>query len=394
MRVAGINYFFLFSAVAIVIPHLQLFFQAQGFSPSQVGVLLGTFELAGIAGPLFLGHAADRTGRYRASILLCIAAYAGVIAVMNALPLFLVVLPLAGLFGFFFKATVPLTDALASHLMEDPREQYGRVRMLGSIGFIATSLLVQVTGIIDGSSSTQILIAVLMVAAIYAAVVLTFPRVRRSDEAREKEEAPGEGARPAGDFWLFIVIVFIGRIGIAPYYSFFSIYLQQEVGITVVSGVWALGAIAEIPAIYFSGRLVRRLGVLRMITIAFLALILRLVIYAIAPVPAVVIPSQVLHALTFGFFHGASIAYINARVERSKRGLGMAIYNSSALGLSVFVGSSLGGVIIQELGFTSLFLIYCVPPAVSIVLLAIFRRQIKTPAAVAGVSWRSMLTRP
>ncbi len=393
MRVAGINYFFLFSSVAIVIPHLQLFFQAQGFSPSQVGLLLGTFELAGIAGPLLLGHAADRTGRYRASILLCVAAYAVTIVVMDAAPLLPVVLPLAGLFGFCFKATVPLTDALASHLMENPREQYGRVRMLGSVGFIATSLLVQITGVIDGSSSRQILIAVIIVAAVYGAVVLTFPRAHRSEQAPEGEAAVGEGGRLAGDFWLFIVIVFIGRIGIAAYYSFFSIYLQQEVGISVVSGVWALGAIAEIPAIYFSGRLVRKLGVLRMITIAFSALILRLFLFATAPIPAVVIPSQMLHALTFGFFHGASIAYINARVERSKRGLGMAIYNSSALGLSIFVGSSLGGVIIQELGFTSLFLIYCVPPAVSIVLLAIFRRQIEAPASVAGVSLRSMLKR-
>ena len=384
MRIAGLNYFFLFSSVAIVIPHLQLFFQAQGFSPSQVGLLLGTFEIAGVAGPLLIGHAADRHGRYRGLILICIAVYVAAILAMDAVPILAITLPLAALFGFFFKTTVPLTDALSSQLMRDPREQYGRARMMGSVGFILTSLFVQLTGVIDGSSSTQILIAVLIVAALVAVAVMTFPRVHLRDP--QAGESSADGGRLAGDFWLFIAIVFIGRIGIAAYYSFFSIYLQQEVGITVVSGVWALGALAEIPVIFFSGRLVRVLGVIRMVVIAFLALILRLVVYAVAPFPAVVVPTQILHALTFGFFHGASIAYINARVAAPRRGLGMAIYNSSALGLSVFIGSTLGGFIIQEMGFRSMFLLYTIPPAVSVVLLLVFARRIKTPAAVAGVS--------
>lgn len=389
MRLVAVNYFFLFSSVAVVIPHLQLFFQAQGFSPSQVGLLLGTFEMAGVAGPLFIGNIADRNGRYRSAILLCVAAYAGAITVMNALPALAVVLPLAALFGFAFKTTVPLTDALSSQLMQDPREQYGRVRMVGSVGFIATSLFLQLTGVIDGSSTTQILTGILIVAALYTGAVLTVPKLQSHPQARqESDTAYGSLGR---DFWLFIVIVFIGRIGISAYYSFFSIYLQQVVGVNVVSGVWALGAVAEIPVIFFSGRLVRSLGVLRMITIAFLALILRLVIFALAPVPAAVIPSQILHAFTFGFFHGASIAYINARVPGTRRGLGMAIYNSSALGLSIFIGSSLGGVIIQQLGFSALFLLYTIPPAVSILLLIVLRRQIKTPAGVAGVSMRELL---
>lgn len=391
MRIAGLNYFFLFSSVAIVIPHLQLFFQAQGFSPSQVGLLLGTFELAGVAGPLLIGHAADQRGQYRSLILLCIAVYVVAILVMDAFPILAVTLPLAALFGFFFKTTVPLTDALSSHLMTNPREQYGRARMMGSVGFIVTSLFVQLTGVIDGSSSNQIVIAVLIVAGLVALAVMTFPRAHGRDA--QTAAAAEDSGRLAGDFWLFIAIVFIGRVGIAAYYSFFSIYLQQEVGIRVVSGVWALGALSEIPVIFFSGRLVRALGVIRMVVIAFLALIIRLVIYAVAPIPAIVVPAQILHALTFGFFHGASIAYINARVAAPRRGLGMAIYNSSALGLSIFIGSSLGGFIIQELGFRSMFLLYCIPPAVSVVLLLLFARKIKTPAAVAGVSLRRLLIR-
>jgi PPP family 3-phenylpropionic acid transporter len=401
MRIAGLNYFVLFSAVAVVLPHLQLFFEAQGYAPAEVGLLLGFFEIAGVAGPLAVGHLADRFGRYKLLILSCIALYAGAIVLADRVQLLLPALALAALFGFSFKTTVPLTDALVSRLMERPREQYGRVRMLGSLGFVVTSLLLQLTGVIDGSSSTQIMVAVVLVAAAVALAVTMFPALQRSDRrdsdssAQSADTSQTSAGRDglAGDFWLLIGILFLGRIGVAAYYSFFSIYLQQEVGISVVSGVWALGAIAEIPVIFFAGPLVRRMGVMRMIAVAFGALILRLALLGLLPIPAVVIPSQILHAFTFGFFHGASIAYINARIAPERRGIGMAAYNSAALGLSIFLGSVIGGVIVQELGFRALFLLYTAPPAVSLLLLALFRRHIQTPAAVAGVSWRKLVAR-
>jgi MFS family permease len=58
-------YFLLFSNFAIISPYLQVFLHLQHLSAEFIGLLLGLFTLAGVAGSLILGNIADRRGLYR-----------------------------------------------------------------------------------------------------------------------------------------------------------------------------------------------------------------------------------------------------------------------------------------------------------------------------------------
>ena len=58
-------YFFVFAMLAVIVPHYQLFLTASGYSPREVGLLIGFFEICGVAGPMFFGRIADKTGRFR-----------------------------------------------------------------------------------------------------------------------------------------------------------------------------------------------------------------------------------------------------------------------------------------------------------------------------------------
>ena len=55
-----VGYTLLFATVAVLTPYLPLYLGARGFSPSQIGLLLGSCELAGIAGPILVTFLADR----------------------------------------------------------------------------------------------------------------------------------------------------------------------------------------------------------------------------------------------------------------------------------------------------------------------------------------------
>lgn len=66
----SINYFLFFSTIAVSVPYLQVLLREQGFSSSEIGLLLGFFEVTGIIGPLIAGWAADKIGRYRFLILI------------------------------------------------------------------------------------------------------------------------------------------------------------------------------------------------------------------------------------------------------------------------------------------------------------------------------------
>ncbi len=107
------------------------------------------------------------------------------------------------------------------------------------------------------------------------------------------------------------------------------------------------------------------------LTVAVAAVTLRLALYGLFPTLAVVVPAQLLHAFTFGALHTASVAWVNAKVDASRRGLGMALYNALSIGLASFVASGAGGYLLEAAGFRGLFLVYAAVPVLGLLVLAI-----------------------
>ena len=373
------NYFVLFASFAILTPYLQLYLKARGFTPSRIGLLLGILELAGITGPILLSRLADSHTAYRSLL-----AGALVLSVVSFIPLQLTtLLPVyvlcLALMGFSYRSTAPLLDSAVSRVLSDPRRQYGRFRVAGSFGFIVVSVLLLLGGFVSSDSPVSILLAFGVTAALAAGAALLLPAVPklppspRAQPAAQHESAFGPG------FWVVIGIVFLGRFGMGAYYSFFSLYLRDTFaagGSSVVSLMWALGSIAEIATMWFSGRLIRRWGLRTMLTVSFAAITLRLGLFVVAPSLAVIGFAQLLHALTFGTFHTTAVAYVNARIPAERRGMGMAIYNAIGIGLASFLASLAGGYILEAHGYATLFLTYAAVPLVGIAILAVFGRQL------------------
>jgi PPP family 3-phenylpropionic acid transporter len=172
-------------------------------------------------------------------------------------------------------------------------------------------------------------------------------------------------------FWAVIAVLFLARFGISAHYSFFSLFLRDSLGVANVSGIWALGSLAEVPMILFSGWIITRFGVRAILTVAVAAVTVRLALYGLLPTLAVVVPAQVLHAFTFGALHTASVAFVNTKIDASRRGLGMALYNTLSIGLAGFVASSAGGYLLEAAGFRGLFLVYAAVPVLGLAVLAI-----------------------
>jgi PPP family 3-phenylpropionic acid transporter len=375
-RVAAVffaNYFLLFVSFGILTPYLQLFLKARGFSPSRIGLLLGIFELAGIAGPLLVSRLADSRTAYRALL-----AGSLVVSMIAFVPLQLTaLLPLAvfctALMGFSYRSSSPLLDSAVSRILPDPRRQYGRFRVAGSIGFIVISFVLQFSGIVSGDSSLSILVAFCgsaFLAAGAAAVLPSVPKTAPSPHAA----APGRGDS-AFDlrFWAVIAVVFLGRFGMWAYYSFFSLYLHDTFGgSSAVSMMWAIGALAEIAPVWFSGRLIARWGLRSMLVISLASVSTRLLLFVLAPSLAVISLAQLLHAFTFGTFHTAAVAYVNTQIPAERRGLGMAIYNAIGTGLASFLASVAAGYILEAHGYVALFLSFAAVPLGGILILACF----------------------
>ena len=408
------NYFLLYASFAVLTPYLQLYFKSRGFSASRIGLLLGIVELAGLAGPLLVARLADARGSYRGLLVASLLASAAAFAAVQFSSGLLAAAGLAAAIGFSYRSTTPLLDSSVSRSLPDPARQYGRFRVAGSVGFIVVSLVLQFSGVVSADSSWSILVAFCASALLAAAAAGFLPAVPRTAPGLSAQAAPGSAPRSAGGsaggsaaapstdrafdrgFWAVIGIIFLGRFGMGAYYSFFSLYLRDTFGGGAaaaaaagaaatagaaghgggpvalggaVSLMWALGSVAEIGPMWFSGRLIARWGLRPVLLVSLLAISVRLSLFVVAPSLLVVGAAQLLHAFTFGTFHPAAVAYINAKVPAQRRGLGMALYNAVGIGLASFTASAVGGYIVEARGYVTLFLLYALVPLGAAVLL-------------------------
>ena len=159
------------------------------------------------------------------------------------------------------------------------------------------------------------------------------------------------------------------------YYSFFSIYLNEIYNLKGISGVWGLGALAEIPVVLWGSRFVVRYGVAKMLGLAAAGTVLRMFIYAIAPPLPVILTGQLLHALSFGLLHITIIVLINHQITEKSRALAMAVFGGISYGLAGFIGSSLSGFILDLYGFAVMYF-FCAALTLGAVFLVVRFRKV------------------
>lgn len=355
----AMQYFALFALLATMGPYMQRFLRAKGFSEAQIGALLGVMSL-GACGPAFLGALADRIGRKR-MLVACTALAAGLLAILTgASSPWLAGALLLGV-GLTTAMFIPLTDTLASNELPDPAHTYGRVRIWGSVGFVTVLAAAGGSGLINEQSPPSMLTAMLLGSVLFAATSMGTPDRRRHapDPARASGSTHFDSV-----FYLFLFVGAMHQLGMSAHYSFFTNYAADVLKLPRGAWTWAIGSAAEIPFLFLGGWLVRKVGIRVMLFLSLLAVTARIGTYALFPVPAVVLPIQVLHAPVFALRHAASIEFLRRKVPPGRRGLAMALYMSLAISLPMWIGSTAGGVILKYADYATLYGAYALAPLV------------------------------
>ncbi|MCA1949701.1 MAG: MFS transporter [Treponema sp.] len=375
----GIIYFFSFTVYGVATPYLSVLVRNLGFGPAAVGLLLGLFEIAGITGPFIIGRYSDTIGRYRPGLLFSL-----VLIPLALIPLLLwrnIVITAAALvvLAVGVRSIIPLLDAATTLLLRN-KEDYGKIRAVGSLSFVFMALVLQYTPILQPTSSLAISIWLGITAIL---TILTLPLLK-------EHGAPAQGSlqsasqfvsngnpshSPAAWSSLFIiglVIIGLGRLSMAPIASFFSLYVSEELHWNAVGLMWALSAVSEIPFMFISGKLIKKYGSAPLLALSMVAVIARLGLYALFPTKAGAIMGQLLHSLCYGLFHPAAVAFVSTHVPPQKRAVGLTMYISLGVGLPTFIGSALGGYIVEALGYRVLFGSYTIFSVIGIVIYGFF----------------------
>ena len=143
----------------------------------------------------------------------------------------------------------------------------------------------------------------------------------------------------------------------SAYYGFFSIHLENlGYHSTFIGIAWALASTAEILVMIKSEKIFNRFSLENVLFFSFLVAVVRWVILFFAESAALILLSQILHAVTYGTFHMASILYIDRLAPENAKTLGQAVNNGITYGLGLMVGFFINGYVYETTGSFTIFL--------------------------------------
>jgi PPP family 3-phenylpropionic acid transporter len=396
----GIPLFLLFCVYGGVNVYLPVLLSGLGYSATMIGILQGIFEAAGLVFPIFVSSKVDRKGNYGKVMVFLGVLMAAVLPPLVLVNNFWVTAIVLALFAIGYKGAVPVADALVSRVLGDDRVNYGKVRVLGSIGFVCITLLFQFTPLVNPDSAASIAFWMGLPALLFALSVLVIPgllRVWPRQEAANVSISPASGESaiesakdsagfPASQtvktklkgalsvlkqfpfpFWAGIGLIFLGYLGMTPTQRFFSLYVREYLHLESYAGLWALSAAAEVPLMFLSGWFIRKYGTERILVISLAAIAVRNLVYAAFPTFGGAVVGQLFHAVCFGLFHPAAVVFVTERAPKRLMVVGMTLYSSVSVGIASVLGNVMGGFVIDTFGYIPLFTFFSVFPVVGLI---------------------------
>ena len=154
----------------------------------------------------------------------------------------------------------------------------------------------------------------------------------------------------------FSIYVFMWNASIALAGPFFSIYIVRELhaSTATVGTLSVLATLSGLPSTYFFGKLVDKHGGHRILTITGFLVPFLPWLWMLARAPWGALPAYLYDGFVWAGYSLASFSFILSLTKPSR----LALYNSIiqvVVSLGAIVGASLGGVLIGELGFRTVF---------------------------------------
>lgn len=348
-------YFFYFAVLGSFLPFWSLFLKQTGFSAAEIGELTALLVATKIIAPNLWGWLADKSGRrmslIRLTSVLSLLLFAGFLYRHDYLWFAAVTVA----FSFFWNASLPQFEAVTLLHLKDQAQSYSRIRLWGSVGFIAAVL--GIGRLLDDFSIAYLPYIII------ALMVLNWLTALLTPEAIARHcGATGDGIRQVllkPEVIAFFTVYMLLQVAHGPYYVFYSVYLQQygySAGLT--GQLWALGVCAEIAAFMLAGRLLKLCSLRRLLLASLSLTMLRwlLIAYYASSLP-MVLAAQLLHAASFGVAHVVAIQLLCRYFGNRHQGKAQAFYSSLSFGLGGMLGSLYSGYFWERLGASQVFAI-------------------------------------
>ncbi|MDD2521334.1 MAG: MFS transporter [Anaerolineaceae bacterium] len=358
-------FLFIFAALGMLIAFLSLHYDQLGFS----GIQISTIMIAGSAVVILVapryGHIYDRAINKRQVLIISLVIMAFSLSSIAWLKAFVLILFAYMVYrmvmGPFYSTSENLSYAVAAKSTDKGNSSFGSIRLWGSIGYAVATLfagwLYQSLGI------TYNTILFLFFTGLSVVVLLLMP-----DSVFEVEEEKNQEnlSIPAvlklivshRFLWLMVLALAISDPTQDGVRAFEPIYMQNlGLGAGFVGLANSLSAIGEVPFMMIADRVIRKVGIQKIIVAVILFDLARRLLVWFFPSGSVVFLTSIITSVSFTFRLVGTLMLVNLSLPKRVSNTAHAFIYVTMFGIGYMISNALSGFVYDRFGNREVYLV-------------------------------------
>ncbi|MBN2440353.1 MAG: MFS transporter [Spirochaetales bacterium] len=255
--------------------------------------------------------------------------------------------------GLFIYPIVPLINTETLNFLhtnkKDPRE-YGEYRVMGTLAWIVSTVFIGIMLNLTGFINIPPLILGL------GSLVLSFISLQGVKAKIKKIKIPWKYLKKDYLFRRFLIFAFFQAFGLLSAFAFTSYFMDDaKLGFIVIGVSFAVSAVTEVPVMFYSKRIAKKIGNRMMVILGTSVLTLKFILLALlAPLknPGLTILVMSLHGVGYGLQFNGMLNLVDGYAHKDLRATYMNVFAMIGTSLALSLGGMFCTFIIKILDST------------------------------------------
>lgn len=353
------QFFLSYAVIGSVMPLMTVFLREQGgFNFLQIGLAMSLMNIPMLCSPALITLLADRNIDSRRILAVAYTCSAIVLSAMYFSHDITLTLTLFVFHGLSFVAMLPLQDGYYFSLAEQKRQAgesaigYPLVRVWGTIGFILPSLILFYP-LSRGAPAKVILPCAVSFCLLSLLNSLSLPAVTKPKQTSNRlptKEALRAIFAPNAR-WLSIGL-FFGFMAVSAFYAFIGNFFDEEVGIPkkYIGLIINIGVLIEVGFTLLMPWMQRKIHLRGIMVLGLFCMVLRMVLLAFFPTPAMAVVVQLCHGLEVLALFVGPVMFLDRLATDEFRNSIQGVFTMAIGGVARVVGGVAAGMVVMNFG--------------------------------------------
>ena len=349
----SLTYIAIYGALGCFFPFLLYYFQNRGLSYTQMGIAFAVISITGVIAQPIWGFITDKYSNKRTILIITMMLSAlGVYSLVFATGFYFCILSII-LLLIFQSPVTPVADAYSYEIIAQHKKlQYGRIRLMGSVGYAMIAIFLGYLVKYYGINSCYVVYSIVMLLG----VLFVFSIEYKGENTCNKISFPDViNLIRDKKFSLLMITIIFANIAIGSNGSYIPVLIDKTGGdVTQLGMVWFIVAISELPALFFSVKLLRKYGELNLYIVGIALFAVRYVLDSLCDSYMTVLVIQLMQGITFTFYLVASLQYLNHITSANMKTSAITLH-AAATSIGGVIGNMGGGILLEHI---SIFMLY------------------------------------